>query len=316
MSWRRKLAAGEVVLLDGGTGSDLRRRGVPMNAAAWAGLAAYTHPEAVRCIHQDYIDAGAEVIIANTFGSSRFLLEAAGFGDQFETVNRRAVAVAMEARRLSGKRPDDVAVAGSLANLPPNMDTRQYPPPHREKADLNEQARLLATAGVDVIALEMMQDTHHAALAMAAALDTGLPVWLGVSACLRGSGSLTSFDFPHIDFADVLDALIPMRPAVVNIMHTELAAVAPAIDAVGERFAGPIGAYPEIPYQTVPNGSDDPAGTPAAFAALAKRWVARGARLLGGCCGTTPSHIAALRASYRTYLTVNPNVRRAPSETM
>lgn len=294
MSWQRKLAAGEVVLLDGGTGSELRRRGVPLNAAAWTGLAACTHPQAVRRIHQDYIDAGAEVIIANTFGSARFLLEAAGFGDQFETINRRAVALAMEARQLCGKRPDDVAVAGSLSNLPPHMDTRQYPPPHREKADLNEHARLLAAAGVDIIALEMMQDTRHAALALEAALDTGLPVWLGVSARLREPRRLTSFDFPHIDFADVLDALLPMRPAVVNVMHTELTAVVPAIDAVGERFAGPIGTYPEIPDQTSPNGGNDPASTPAGFAAQAKRWLAHGAQLIGGCCGTTPDHIAAL----------------------
>ena len=294
MNWQRKLAAGDVVLLDGGTGSELRRRGVPMSAAAWSGLAAHTHPEAVLRIHRDYIDAGADVIVANTFGCSRFVLEAAGFGERFEAINRRAVELAIEARRLSGKHSDAVAVAGSLSNLPPNMDVRQHPPPHRAATDLNEQAQLLATAGVDIIALEMMQDTRHAALAMAAALATGLPVWLGVSARLQAPTRLTSFDFPHIDFADVLDALIPMRPDVVNVMHTELDAVAAAIDAVGERFAGPIGAYPEVPYQTTPIWRNDPAGTADEFAALAEDWIAHGAQLVGGCCGTTPRHIAAL----------------------
>ena len=294
MNWQRKLAAGDVVLLDGGTGSELRRRGVPMSAAAWSGLAAHTHPEAVLRIHGDYIDAGADVIVANTFGCSRFVLEAAGFGERFEAINRRAVELAIEARRLSGKHSDAVAVAGSLSNLPPNMDVQQHPPPHREATDLNEQAQLLAAAGVDIIALEMMQDTRHAALAMAAALATGLPVWLGVSARLQAPTRLTSFDFPHIDFADVLDALIPMRPDVVNVMHTELDAVAAAIDAVGERFAGPIGAYPEVPYQTTPIWRNDPAGTADEFAAQAEDWIAHGAQLVGGCCGTTPRHIAAL----------------------
>lgn len=296
MSWQRKLAGGEVVLLDGGTGTELRRRGVPMDAAAWAGLAARTHPSTLRRIHQDYIDAGAEVIAANTFGSSRFLLEAAGVGGLFETVNQRAVALAKEARRLAGKRPEQVAVAGSLSNLPPHMDVRQYPPPLRESADLAEQARLLAASGVDIIALEMMQDVDHAARAMAAALDTGLPVWLGVSARLQAGGGLTTFDFPHIDFADVLDALLPMGPDVVNVMHTELAAVAPAIDAVGGRFAGPIGVYPEVPYRLAPIWRNEPAGTPATFAAQAQGWLAGGVQLVGGCCGTTPAHIAALRS--------------------
>ncbi len=287
MNWRRKLKRDEVVLLDGGTGSELRRRGVPISDVAWSGPAVLTHPAVVRDIHAAYVDAGAEVIIANTFATSRFLLKAAGFGEAFETANRRAVKLAQEAAQLGNAR---VAVAGSLSNLPPAMDIRRYPPAEEEADDLRSQAALLAHAGVDLIALEMLQDTHHAARALAAALATGLPVWLGVSARLV-DGELRCFDFPERRFAEVLDALVAMRPDVVNIMHTELAAVAPAIDAVRERFDGPVGVYPE----TDPRERATPAVLDR-FVACAEAWRRQGARLFGGCCGTTPKHIAALRA--------------------
>ena len=277
--------------MDGGTGSELKRRGVPMDAASWSGLAVHGHPDVVREVHADYIAAGAEVIVANTFGTTRFLLEAAGMDNEFERINRRAVILAKEAREAAGKSAGEVAIAGSLSNLPPDMDVDNYPPPERERADLFELAKTLADAGVDLIALEMIQDTNHGPRAMAAALDTGLPVWLGVSARLDGL-RLVAFDHPDVDFATVLDTLIPMGPDVVNIMHTEIAAVAPAIASVRERWRGPIGVYPEIPHVTTPRWRTEI--SPSQLVAKARSWVDQGARLIGGCCGTTPAHIAAL----------------------
>ena len=297
MSWREKVERGQIVLLDGGTGSELQRRGVPMNEAAWSGLAVHTHPEVVREVHEAYIDAGAEVIITNTFGTTRFLLEAAGLGDEFENINRNAVRLAVEAREASGR---DVAIAGSISNLPPGMQPMNYPLAEAELASLRELADLLADCGVDLIALEMMQDTHHAVRAMEAALATGLPVWLGVS-CRRhpdGDG-LVSFDLPGMDFARPLDALIPMGPDVVNIMHCELDAVAPGIAMVRERWQGPLGVYPETGEFNSPHWTFDPDSTPERLVEHARDWVAQGALLIGGCCGTSPEHIEALNQAFR-----------------
>ena len=117
MNWSEKLSCDEVVLIDGGTGSELKRRAVPMSASAWSGLAVHTHPEVVRAVHTAYIHAGAEVIIANTFGTARSLLQAAGIGNEFERINRRAVELAFEARDAAGKSAVDVAIGGSLSNL-------------------------------------------------------------------------------------------------------------------------------------------------------------------------------------------------------
>ena len=295
-TWQERLDRNEVLVIDGGTGTELERRGVPMGMAAWSGLAVHTHPAVVREVHEAYIDAGAEVIITNTFGTTRFLLETAGVGDEFEAINRGAVRLAMEARDASGK---DVAIAGSISNLPPGMEPANYPPAEAELEGLRELAALLADSGVDLIALEMLQDTRHAARAMEAALATGLPVWLGVSCRRRPSGEgLVSFDIPTMDFAKPLDALIPMGPAIVNIMHSEIAAVPEAIAMVRERWSGPLGVYPEIGEFEPPNWRKDQDVTPDDYAAHARDWVRLGARLVGGCCGTTPEHIAALDAAF------------------
>ena len=295
--WQDRLERDELVLIDGGTGTELERRGVPMGLAAWSALAVHTHPRLVREVHEDYIAAGAEVIVTNTFGTTRFLLEAAGIGDEFEAVNRGAVRLAMEARDASGK---DIAIAGSISNLPPDMDPANFPPPEAELAGLQELAALLADCGVDLIALEMLQDTRHAARAMEAALSTGLPVWLGVSCRRRQAGDgLVSFDLPQMDFARPLDALIPMGPSVVNIMHSEIDAVAEAIAMVRERWSGPLGVYPEIGEFEPPNWRKDDDVAPARYVEHARDWVRLGARLIGGCCGTTPDHIAALDKAFR-----------------
>lgn len=296
MSWREKLENKQVVVIDGGTGSELQRRGVPMNQIAWSGLAVHSHPGVVRSVHEAYIAAGAEVIITNTFGTARFLLEPAGLGDEFERINRDAVRLAAEARDASGK---DVAIAGSISNLPPGMDAANYPEPEDELAGLKELATILADSGVDVIALEMMQDTRHAARAMEAALETGLPVWLGVSCRQRADGDgLVSFDLPNMDFAKPLDALVPMGPSVVNIMHSDINVTREAIAMVRERWPGAIGVYPEVGEFVPPNWTFDADATPERLVEHARSWVDCGALLVGGCCGTTPAHIAALARAF------------------
>ena len=293
--WQEKLDRGQIVLLDGGTGSELQRRGVPMNDATWSALAVHTHPQKVREVYEAYIEAGADVIITNTFGTGRYLLETVGLGEEVGTINRNAVRLAIAARESSGR---DVAIAGSLSNLPPRFNTDNYPPTDVEKAGLREWAAILADSGVDLIALEMLQEASHGAWAMEAALATDLPVWLGMS-CRRGPhGGLVSFDRPHIEFNEPLDALISMGPDVVNIMHNELETVTDAMAMVRERWQGPIGVYPEIGDFEPPDWQFDPNATPEGLVEQARDWVAGGARLIGGCCGTTPEHISALHEAF------------------
>jgi homocysteine S-methyltransferase len=190
-----------------------------------------------------------------------------------------------------------VAVAGSISTEPPGFDRALFFAPEKELEAYREAAGLLSDAGVDLIALEMIVETTHASRAMQAALETGLPVWLGVGCKKREDGKIVSFDHTDLELVSVLDTLIPMGPAVVNLMHSEIEAIPRAIELVRQRWSGPVGVYPESGYFTKPNWNFVDVISPSDLVTEALGWVAAGARLIGGCCGTGPEHIEALRSA-------------------
>ena len=98
------LPAGTVRLLDGGVGTELQKRGVPMTPQSWCGPVPPEHLTTLERIHRDYIAAGADVITANTYSTSRLLLDLDGIGSEFERINRAAVRTAMKARTRAGAR--------------------------------------------------------------------------------------------------------------------------------------------------------------------------------------------------------------------
>ncbi len=293
--WHECLDRGEILLLDGGTGTELERRGVPMDSAAWCGTAALEHQDAIRDLHEDYIRAGADAIITNTFATHRPLLEAAGLGDQVAVIVRRAVEAALEARERAGC--PGVLVAGSMSTMPANNIQGGYPAAAEQMVAYREQCGLLVEAGVDLIALEMMQFHERALLAFQAAKETGLPVWLGVSARKDPeTGAITPFNWPDESFEELLDTLIPLGPSIVHVMHSEIAAVPEAVAMVRERWDGPVGVYPESGYFTMPNWNFVDVIEPADLLEEARGWVAAGVQIVGGCCGLGPEHIRALGA--------------------
>jgi S-methylmethionine-dependent homocysteine/selenocysteine methylase len=290
--WQTALAHGGTLVLDGGTGSELRRRGVPLDPVVWSALVPLAHYDVLRTVHADYIEAGADVITTSTFATTRFVLEAADHGDDFAAVNARAVAAAREARDASGR---DVGIAGSISCLPPGFDVHAYPDERTESAAYRELAETLAEAGADFLLLEMMQETRHAPLACAAARTVGLPVWLGVSCRVGAAGALVGFDFPLVPLAATLDALLPFAPDAIAVMHSPIAAVAPALQEIRARSRAPLGAYPEIGD----GSAKTEAVTPVQLALQARAWSDAGARIVGGCCGTQPAHIRAVAASLK-----------------
>jgi S-methylmethionine-dependent homocysteine/selenocysteine methylase len=291
-----RIAAGDVVLLDGGTGTELERRGVPMNERAWCGDATLEHGKILQEIHEDYIRAGAEVIIANTFASARHCLETIGRGDDVERANRLAVEVAREARERVAAQ--DVAVAGSMSDFMTDKKTPASRNYSRLRANYREQAEILAQAGADLLALEMMQEPEVAVPAIEAAIDTGLPVWVGCS-CRRARDEerLVLFDFPGRDFSELLDAILGLPVGVIGIMHSEVPDVAQAIETVRERWSGPMAVYPESGYFTMPHWNFVDIIAPDDLVVEARSWRGKGVQLIGGCCGIGPQHIKALNAA-------------------
>lgn len=290
----RRLAAGEAILLDGGTGTELERRGAPMHDAVWCAAATLSHGGLLRAVHEDYVRAGASVIIANTYASNRLMLEPAGLGGEFEAVNRRAVEVALEARdRAAGG--DAVAVAGSMSHtLPMRHDPAHAPSPSRAVECFSEMAGTLAAAGVDLIVLEMMSNPDLARPALAAALATGLPVWIGYSALRGEGGEPVPFLRPDLGFADLLRAVPPSPAPVAGVMHTHVDLTGPALAALRGFFDGPTMAYPDSGYFEMPHWRFVDVVSPAKLAGAAREWIEGGVQVVGGCCGLGVEHVEAL----------------------
>ena len=310
------LAAGEVVIVDGGMGTQLQAEGVPMDEVAWCARANLEQPEVVQRVHEAYIRAGAQVILANTFAASRAGLERAGLGGHVAEANVRAVGAALAAREAAATGP--VVVAGSMSSFcPAMMDAGDGGPPGGPAlddprfpglADFREQAQLLAQAGAELIALEMIGARGYGSAALQAVAETGLPVWLGITAVRRGDGTVgTPPELGDGDsFEDLLAALASPALAAVTVMHSDPEVIPEAIEVIRRCFAGPIGAYAETGSWTPPNWVFD-GMTPGQYLQHAITWARCGAQLIGGCCGTGPEHIQALASRL-------PRRRKPPSQ--
>lgn len=294
-----RLAEDGLVILDGGTGTELERRGVPMDPEAWCGPATLDHLNVLEAVHLDYVEAGAEVITANTFASSRLMLAPGGWADQVLDINRAAVAAAHRARAASGR--DDIVVAGSLSHMVPlvqgeaRSDEARLPDLADMNAAFRELAAILRDQGCDLILLEMMYHPDRMAAAFEAALDTGLPVWAGFSVRRGADGQVLSFTQDQdIPFEETVQLLADVDVAAAGIMHSPSNVIGDALAILGDVFDGPLMAYPDSGYFKMPHWQFDSIIPPHVFLDFATSWRAAGAQVIGGCCGLSPEHIAAL----------------------
>jgi homocysteine S-methyltransferase len=295
---RQKLAKGEPIILDGGTGTDIQRRGVPMSNSTWCAEANLTHPQVVSDVHADYIKAGADIIIANTFATSALLFNALDRDDELLTIDKAAVKIAKDAAK-----GHDVAVAGSMSTMRPvvagsDRTSKQREWPEAEaRALFKRKADNLAAAGVDFIMMEMMRDTDYSVWATEAAQATGLPVWIGISV-ERHDGKLTGFGREDQDFNTVARVLSALKPDVISIMHTSPNDTDEAIDILRKHWKGPIGAYPESGYFKMPDWTFVDIIPPEELVKRSGAWKKKGVTAFGGCCGLGPEHITALHKAF------------------
>ena len=295
-----RVAAGELVVIDGGTGTEIQRRGGAMDDATWCAEANLQRPDLVRGVHRAYLEAGAEVIIANTFATSPLLFATLGRDDEVATIDRAAVRLA---RDVAG---GGAAVAGSISTMQPVVagDDRTDRSHTWTEDEVRERYRrkagTLAEAGVDVLVMEMMRDTGPSVWATEAAMQTGLPVWVGLSFEPGPDGGLVGWGRPESAMDDVIAALTATGPDLVAVMHTSIDDTGPALAAVRSRYGGPLGAYPESGRFAMPDwvfvdviGVDE-------LVDVTRAWIAQGVTVVGGCCGVSPEHIAGLAAGLRT----------------
>ncbi len=303
-----RIGGGEVLLLDGAVGTELQALGVTIGVGAWAGSAQHTHPDTVRFMHERYIRAGVDIVTTNTYSTARHCLERIGVGDLTRELNLRAVVLAQEARaRAADGRT--VWIAGSVSNygiltggeaLPERLEkgwTALDPDAYR--ANLHEQARILAESGVDLLLAESTGATEHRRWVVEACLATGLPTWPGFKAHAAEDGSLRTGHTSNEPFSAGLDAILPLGGEVMAIFHTTVDSTGQGLAMLRERWSGPIAVYPDAdrtdyvsPQADATLGNRD---TPEDFAAHARRWVEQGAQIVGGCCGFGVEYITSLR---------------------
>ena len=291
-----RLDRGEVIILDGGTGTELERRGVPMDGIAWSAAALETHPVVVRQVHEDYIRAGADIIIIiNIFSTARHVLEAADMGERVRELNTRAATLAREARdEVAADR--SVYVAGSISTFSPGLRPELNASAEQAKANYREQAHVLAEAGVALIILEMLRDLEQLSYAIEAAATTDLPTWLGFSCELSANGSrLALLDSQGETFAEALESLSPLKGSLVSVMHTEVEDTESGLQVLRDHWSGPLGAYAHSGEFVMPNWQFENIISPQDYLSAARRWVEAGVQLIGGCCGIRPDHIRLLK---------------------
>lgn len=299
---RDRLHSGATVLLDGAMGSELVGRGVRWR---WHGLV--TDADAVRALHEEYIAAGADIVRTNTFQlNSRTYLNvfrsrehmrhigAPGLETRADELVRKAVAVARDARSRAGR---DVAVAGVIGPLEHCFRPDLAPDEASARLEHGRAVQALADAGADFILLESMNTIAEARAAAAAAVATGLPVW--ASFVLGPEGDILGRE-PLEEGVRALEA-VGVEVVCVNCAPPD--DVAPAIERIRQATRLPVGAYahigrfdpPSWKFEFHPQFTMTDAWPPARYARLAAGWRDRGACAIGGCCGTSPAHIRALR---------------------
>lgn len=279
-----------------------------MDSVAWSGLAVASDPDLVRQVHIDYIRAGAEVIITNTFASGRNMLRAAGVESRTEEINRQAARLALQAREEAGEAksrnsvgdwsvaPSEVWVAGSISPMSGGLGDASRQVFQEMRAVFAEQAEILADSGVDFLLLEMMRDIEYSCAALEAALATGLPVWVGFSCEKAEDGTLylAPTISEEIPLAEGVGAVMAEGGSLAAIMHSNVDITGEALSAIQTVWDGPTGAYPESGYFTMPHWQFVDIIEPEVLADRAMSWVGQGVRMVGGCCGIGPAHIRAL----------------------
>jgi len=284
------LTSNQVVVGDGAMGTELQRAGLAIGECGerWV----LDHPDRLEKIHAAYVAAGSQAIITNTFGANRWVLARYGLDAEVETINRQAAAIA---RRAAGDR---VAVLGDIGPFGGFLRPLGEVGTAELEAEFVRQARALLQGGADGIIIETMSAIEEAGAAIRAARAAGAPFVIaslafdrlanGAVRTMMGVSPEQAAKAAASEGADAVGANCGTRMTTADFAEVTAAFAASAtLPIMVQANAG----SPELV-----DGRAVYRLTPQAFAEGMAEVVAAGARLVGGCCGTTPAHIEALAA--------------------
>lgn len=284
----------DVILLDGGMGQELIARSGDAPTPLWATQVMMDHPGLVQEVHADYFAAGATVATTNTYAIHHDRLVKFDLDDRFARLHRQALAEASAARAAHGRG----RLAGSLGPLGASYRADVLPE-HRTAVALYAEVADLLAPEVDLLIAETVASLDHARAVLEGAAGSGKPVWLSVTVDDEDGRVLRSGE-KVADLAPIL-ASGAAKAVLANCSAPEAMEAALGLFA---EFGLPYGAYANGFQQITKEFLKDsptvdllhsrPEMTPALYADFALHWVDRGATIIGGCCETTPAHIAEI----------------------
>ena len=283
------LATRPWLLADGATGSNLFDVGLMSGDAPE--LWNFEHPDRIANLHRSFVEAGADIILTNSFGGTRYRLKLHKAEDQVAEINLAAARIARAVADASGR---EVAVAGSMGPTGEIMEPIGPLTFEQARDAFAEQAKSLAEGGADVLWIETMSSAEEVQAAVAGAATAGLPIVCTLSFDTNGR---TMMGISPSDFAALEKTLIPRLAAcgtncgvgaseVVACIHNLAEATGPDVVLVAKGNCG-------IPQYV--DGSIVYNGTPEIMAVYARMALDAGARIIGGCCGTSAKHLRAMR---------------------
>ena len=283
-----RLNAGEILVADGATGSNLQKMGLKPGRPPEDLI--IDNPDLLYQLEKSFVDAGSDIILTCTFGGTRMRMKDSKYQDRTPEVNMRAVEIA---RKAAASRNDGVMVAGSMG--PVGALIKPYGPLNADdvKATFAEQAQALAEGGVDLLLIETMFSVEETTAAFEGARSaTDLPIVVSFSYD-RGTRTMMG-----VKPRDVIKRYCEMGATMIGAncgttlenmeaVVKEYAATAPNVPLWVKPNAG----VPHMDIQTEQGVYDM---GPEDMAAYAKQYVELGARVIGGCCGNTAEHVAAI----------------------
>ncbi len=289
----------DVLICDGAMGTYLNQKGISYDRCF--DELNISLPKLVGQIHREYIDAGAEIIETNTFGGNRYRLATHGFEQNLRDINLMGAKIAREAREIAGV---DILIAGSMGPLGKPLEPIGKIKRNEAKDAFIEQAEALLEGGIDLFMIETISSLDEMEIAIDAIKGIcDLPIVAQMTFTAEGSTYLG-----HTP-AEVVARLLPLKIDVIGANCS----VGPqkmldVIEQFSELGVGYISAQPNAGLPRYYGGRFIYLSSPDYFAEYAKLFVKAGARIVGGCCGTTPDHIAAVSKAIK-----ESGVKRQPA---
>jgi methionine synthase I (cobalamin-dependent) len=270
-----------------------------MKDGVWSGHVSHEDWDTLVETHRAYIDAGANIITTNTYATSRLMLAGFTSADRIADINKRSIEAALKARELSGD--PDILVAGSVSHALPmsgGVEGATQQPDISEiriRDAFDEMVEFHESGGSDFLLLEMMSLPRRMVPLFLAASNSFLPVWCGLSARRRSPEEpITAWHDETVMLDENVRASEKFGFDVLGIMHTAADLIADVVPILKQAHIGPLMAYPDSGYFAAPNWQFENILSPEEFRRYVESWIEGGVRIVGGCCGLGPEHIAAI----------------------